>query len=79
MTLDQLIETLQDLRETMDDDAPVLVATQPSWPMQLGIEGMVLVTPDDDPSGEMHEPVLYLETSDGSEYLHGAATVALGW
>lgn len=37
MTLDQLIETLEEYREERGGDTEVLLATQPNWPLAFHI------------------------------------------
>ena len=50
MTLDELIERLQDMREQLSDgDVEILVVHQPGYPLQEVISGVWM--PEDDQSG----------------------------
>lgn len=41
MTLGAMIELLTDLRDGgMDEDTPVLLATQPTWPLAYEVDGV---------------------------------------
>lgn len=72
MRLSELIEALEDLRETEGDDCEVRLATQPSWPFECSIGEVQLVELD---GGN----VIYIAVDEQLGYLPGQAAEDLGW
>ena len=68
MTVAELIEELK----YMEQDAEVRFASQPSWPFEYDISGVVEVNVDED-------DVVYLEEGTQLGYLPGEAKDELGW
>tara|TARA_R110000824_G_scaffold386657_1_gene581646 strand:+ start:314 stop:520 length:207 start_codon:yes stop_codon:yes gene_type:complete len=68
MTVAELIEELK----YMEQDAEVRFASQPSWPFEYDIVGVVEVNVDED-------DVVYLEEGRQLGYLPGEAKDELGW
>lgn len=78
MTLGEMIETLQSLKDQIEEEhgedaayeAPVRLAVQPSYPIQHAIGDMALA-----------EGAVYIaeEGMGGDEYLSSAAREELGW
>jgi hypothetical protein len=68
MTVAELIEELK----YMEQDAEVRFASQPSWPFEYDITGVVEVNVDED-------DVVYLEEGRQLGYLPGEAKDELGW
>ncbi len=68
MTVAELIEELK----YMEQDAEVRFASQPSWPFEYDIAGVVEVNVDED-------DVVYLEEGRQLGYLPGEAKDELGW
>ena len=68
MTVAELIEELK----YMEQDAEVRFASQPSWPFEYDITGVVEVKVDED-------DVVYLEEGRQLGYLPGEAKDELGW
>jgi len=68
MTVAELIEELK----YMEQDAEVRFASQPSWPFEYDISGVVEVNVDED-------DVVYLEEGRQLGYLPGEAKDELGW
>lgn len=68
MTVEELIEELQG----MDQDAEVRFASQPSWPFEYSINGVVQTTVKD-------QDTVYLEEGRQVGYLPKEAADELGW
>ena len=47
MTVQELIETLEDMKEQVGENAQVLFASQPSWPFQYSIRDAHALTKDE--------------------------------
>ncbi len=69
MTINELIEILEDAAMQIGGDAKVRLATQPSYPLEHRISDRTAVADD----------VLYLAESGQVGYLSGAASAELGW
>ena len=72
MTVDELIQELQ----YMDGDATVRFASQPSWPFEYSINGVVRTTIRE--HNNRYEAV-YLEEGRQIGYLPSEAKEELGW
>lgn len=68
MTVQELIEELR----LMDQDATVRFASQPSWPFEYSIYGVVQTTVKD-------QEMVYLEEGQQVGYLPSEAKEELGW
>ena len=73
MTVRELIQEL----EYMDQDAKVRFASQPSWPFEYSIYGVIQTTVKDIRDNE--EDVVYLEEGQQIGYLPSEAKEELGW
>jgi hypothetical protein len=73
MTVRELIEELK----YMDEDATVRFASQPSWPFEYSIYGVVQTTVKD--SRDNEEDIVYLEEGRQVGYLPSEAKEELGW
>ena len=73
MTVEELIQELQ----YMDGDATVRFASQPSWPFEYSIYGVVQTTVKD--SRDNEEDIVYLEEGRQVGYLPSEAKEELGW
>ncbi len=73
MTVEELIQELQ----YMDGDATVRFASQPSWPFEYSIYGVVQTTVKD--SRDNEEDIVYLEEGRQVGYLPKEAKDELGW
>ncbi len=72
MTVRELIDELR----LMDQDAPVRFASQPSWPFEYSIYGVVQTTIE---KQDQEEDVVYLEEGRQIGYLPTKAKDELGW
>ncbi len=79
MTVGELIEELK----YMEQDATVRFASQPSWPFEYSINGVVQTTVDKPgeytDNGYKQEDVVYLEEGRQIGYLPKEAADELGW
>ena len=73
MTVRELIEELR----LMDQDATVRFASQPSWPFEYSINGVVQTTVRDREDNEID--MVYLEEGRQVGYLPKEAKDELGW
>ena len=73
MTVQELIEELK----YMDGDATVRFASQPSWPFEYSIYGVVQTTVRDNEDNE--RDMVYLEEGRQVGYLPAEAKEELGW
>ena len=73
MTVRELIEELR----LMDQDAKVRFASQPSWPFEYSIYGVVQTTVKDSRDNEID--MVYLEEGRQVGYLPSEAKDELGW
>ena len=73
MTVQELIEELK----YMDGDATVRFASQPSWPFEYSIYGVVQTTVKDNKDNEID--MVYLEEGRQVGYLPAEAKEELGW
>ena len=73
MTVRELIEELR----LADQDAKVRFASQPSWPFEYSIYGVVQTTVKDIRDNE--EDIVYLEEGEQVGYLPKEAKEELGW
>ena len=73
MTVQELIEELK----YMDGDATVRFASQPSWPFEYSIYGVVQTTVKDREDNEID--MVYLEEGRQVGYLPAEAKEELGW
>jgi hypothetical protein len=73
MTVRELIEELR----LMDQDAKVRFASQPSWPFEYSIYGVVQTTVKDREDNE--QEMVYLEEGRQVGYLPSEAKDELGW
>ncbi len=73
MTVRELIEELR----LMDQDATVRFASQPSWPFEYSIYGVVQTTVRDREDNEID--MVYLEEGRQVGYLPTEAKEELGW
>ena len=72
MTVGELIEELK----YMDGDATVRFASQPSWPFEYSINGVIQTTVQ---HRDEEEDVVYLEEGRQVGYLPTEAKEELGW
>ena len=72
MTVRELIEELK----YMDEDATVRFASQPSWPFEYSINGVVQTIVDNRGN---EEDIVYLEEGRQVGYLPSEAKEELGW
>ena len=72
MTVRELIEELR----LMDQDATVRFASQPSWPFEYSISGVVQTTVN---YNENERDMVYLEEGRQVGYLPSEAKDELGW
>jgi len=72
MTVRELIEELR----LMDQDATVRFASQPSWPFEYSIYGVVQTTVN---YNDDERDIVYLEEGRQVGYLPGEAKDELGW
>ena len=72
MTVRELIEELK----YMDEDATVRFASQPSWPFEYSISGVVQTTVN---YNENERDMVYLEEGRQVAYLPSEAKDELGW
>jgi len=79
MTVGELIEELR----LFDQDAPVRFASQPNWPFEYSINGVVQAIVDKPDKytydGYEQEDVVYLEEGRQIGYLPSGAKDELGW
>ena len=79
MTVQELIEELR----LVDQDAQVRFASQPSWPFEYSINGVVQAVVDKPDKhtydGYEQEDVVYLEEGRQIGYLPSGAKEELGW
>ena len=79
MTVEELIEELR----LFDQKAEVRFASQPSWPFEYSINGVVQAEVDKPTQKNNHgyetEDVVYLEEGRQIGYLPGGAKDELGW
>ena len=73
MTVRELIEELK----YMDEDATVRFASQPSWPFEYSINGVVQIIVRD--RNDEKEDIVYLEEGRQVGYLPSEAKEELGW
>ena len=73
MTVGELIQELK----YMDEDATVRFASQPSWPFEYSIYGVVQTTVKDREDNE--QEMVYLEEGRQVGYLPSEAKEELGW
>ena len=73
MTVGELIQELK----YMDEDATVRFASQPSWPFEYSINGVVQITVKDREENE--KDMVYLEEGRQVGYLPSEAKEELGW
>ena len=73
MTVGELIQELK----YMDEDATVRFASQPSWPFEYSIYGVVQTTVRDNEDNE--RDMVYLEEGRQVGYLPAEAKEELGW
>ena len=73
MTVRELIEELK----YMDEDATVRFASQPSWPFEYSINGVIQTTVRD--RNDEKEDIVYLEEGRQVGYLPSEAKEELGW
>ncbi len=74
MRVRELIEEL----EGMNPEAEVRFASQPSWPFEYSVSGVVEVNTDDEDDRTDTETV-YLVEGDQIGYLPGEAKEKIGW
>ena len=72
MTVGELIEELK----YMDEDATVRFASQPSWPFEYSINGVVQTIVNNRGN---EEDIVYLEEGQQIRYLPKEAADELGW
>ncbi len=75
MTVDELIEELK----YMNRDATVRFASQPSWPFEYSISGVVQLKIEDQQDSGVEEDIVYLEEGRQVGYLPKEAKDELGW
>ncbi len=73
MTVRELIQELK----YMDEDAKVRFASQPSWPFEYSIYGVVQTTVKDREDNK--QEIVYLEEGRQVGYLPAEAKEELGW
>ena len=73
MTVRELIEELR----LVDQDATIRFASQPSWPFEYSIYGVVQTTVKDNEDNEID--MVYLEEGRQVGYLPAEAKEELGW
>jgi hypothetical protein len=74
MRVRELIEEL----EGMNPEAEVRFASQPSWPFEYNIQGVVECNPEDESDNEPAE-VVYLVEGNQIGYLPGEVKDEIGW
>lgn len=80
----KLEELLQILEEIAENDPPmrnaqVMIATQPSWPMEQEIGVPVAVDASDEDEAQRSVVYIPVDANASNDYLHGAAKEELGW
>jgi hypothetical protein len=76
MTIDELIERLEEYRDSLGGDTEVRLMTQPSWPFEYAIAGMcssedvaATITDEEESLESMrHDAVIYLVEGDQLGY-----------
>lgn len=83
MNINELIETLEDLRETYGEDLDVRIASQPSWPFENEIAQVVVAEPrrgnlewDDEDEGYYDETGNFYTEDDLAEFEENNEPVA---
>jgi hypothetical protein len=94
MTIQQLIETLEEIKEHVSEDAEVRFASQPSWPFEYSIADAYFLNMDarldlahqnhgdyfkDIDEIKKEKDVVYLEEGSQIGYLPGEAKELIGW
>lgn len=90
MTIQELIDRLEELKEDVGGDVEVRLAHQPQWPFEYSIGDVIAIEkdeaadadPDDDgydESADQEETIVYIAESSQIGYLSGHATNELGW
>lgn len=79
MRLQELIERLHEIHESLEIngegvDPEVLIATQPSYPMQSKIDVVEIVQPSEEDS-----KTVYIAESLGNSYLASGVAEEIGW
>lgn len=64
MTLDNLIEMLEEIRNEGSGDMEVRIATQPTYPLAFAVGGVNIVGDEEDDE----EPVVYIGTGTPLDY-----------
>src|SRR6266545_1957002 len=67
--------------EALDEDTPVRLAHQPSWPFEYAVRAVATVpdVPTEPWHGERQEQVVYLVEGEQTRYLPGEVAEAIGW
>jgi len=81
MTLQDLINQLQELADEFGPDTEVRLAQQPAWAFEYSVGDVAACTsdPDDEDGEEPDAPVVYISEGQQLGYLPGAAANTLGW
>ena len=75
MTVEELIEELR----LFNQEAQVRFASQPSWPFEYSINGVVQTTVENQQDSAVEEDTVYLEEGRQIGYLPSEAKEELGW
>ncbi|OLT26376.1 hypothetical protein BJF83_21485 [Nocardiopsis sp. CNR-923] len=80
LTLQELVDILTNYVAVLGPDAPVRLATQPSWPMEYEISATAPTRPVSNENGAIAKSgVVYLAAGEQLGYLTSEAREALGW
>lgn len=80
MKLNDLIETLENLRDCHDaGDSPVYLAHQPRWPFEFTIGGVIAheLTDEEEDVEDVGKTVIYIAEGSSQEYLSEGVSDAL--
>lgn len=79
MTIEALIDELENLKNQLGEQTEVRFASQPAWPFEYSIRGVHHVRNDDEEEDGEDVNVVYLEEGTQLGYLPSAAKNELGW
>jgi hypothetical protein len=78
---DLTVAELREALEGLDDDMPVRLAQQPSWPFEYRIEAVAIcrLVPRQDSTDADLEEVVYLVEGEQARYLPPYVASSIGW
>ena len=81
MNIRDLIEELEMIADENDDGQEIEVrfASQPSWPFEYSIDGIVIAPKFDDQDNDTGQTIVYLGEGQQLGYLPGVVKNELGW